>query len=104
MIRLPTHRPPTHPGTALLHDYLEPLGMTQKELAERLGITPAHVNEIIRGKRGITPETALRLERLFGTSAQSWLNGQIGWDLWHAMRTPKIKRVMAKIHPIKTAA
>jgi addiction module HigA family antidote len=104
MIRLPTHRPPTHPGTFLLHDYLEPLGMTQRECAKRLGITAAHLSELIHAKRAITPETALRLEKLFGTSAQFWLNGQLGWDLWHAMRAPKVQRIVKKIQPVKTAA
>jgi addiction module HigA family antidote len=93
MIRIPTHREPTHPGVRLLHDYLEPLAMTQKELAERIGVTAAHVNELIHAKRSMTPETALRLEKLFGTSAQSWLNAQLRWDLWHTMRAAKMQRV-----------
>ncbi len=100
MVRLPTHREPIHPGIRLLHDYLEPLQMTQKECALRLAITPAHLNEVIRGKRGVTPETALRLEKLFGTSALSWLNAQVRWDLWHAMHEPKIQKIIAKIQPV----
>jgi addiction module HigA family antidote len=74
--------------------------MTQRELAKRLGVTPAHVNELIHGKRSVTPETALRLEKLFGQSAQSWLNAQLRWDLWHAMRSTKVKKIIAKIHPL----
>jgi antitoxin HigA-1 len=81
---LPKNRPPTHPGEILLEDFLTPLGMTQTELAERIHVSFPRINEIVNGKRGITPDTALRLSRLFATTPEFWLNGQRNWDLWHA--------------------
>lgn len=88
MNRIPTHRPPTHPGEMLLEEFLVPLGMTQAELAGRIHVSYPRVNELIHGKRGLTPDTALRLGRLFGTSPEFWLNGQLAWDLYHAARSP----------------
>ena len=88
---LPTHREPTHPGEMLLEEFLEPLGMTQVELAERIRVSYPRVNEIVNKKRGVTPDTALRLSKLFGTSAEFWLNGQRNWDLWHALRSETAK-------------
>ena len=85
-VRLPAHRPPTAPGEMLRYEFLEPLGMTQVELARRIGVSYPRVNEIVKGKRGVTPDTALRLARLFGTTADFWLNAQLAWDLWHALR------------------
>ena len=82
---LPVNRPPTHPGEMLIEEFLNPLGMTQTELAERIHVSFPRVNEIVKGRRGITPDTALRLSRLFGTTPEFWLNGQRNWDLWHAM-------------------
>ena len=84
---LPKDRPPTHPGEMLLEEFLKPLGMNQTELAERIHVSYPRVNEIINGRRGVTPDTALRLSRLFGTSPEFWLNGQRNWDLWHALRS-----------------
>ena len=81
MDRLPTHRAPTHPGEMLTAELLEPLGMTQVELAERIHVPFQRVNRIVRRKRAVTPDTALRLSRLFGTSAEFWLNLQQAWDL-----------------------
>ncbi|HEX7051736.1 MAG TPA: HigA family addiction module antitoxin [Longimicrobiales bacterium] len=86
MVRVPTHRPPTHPGEMLLEEFLKPLGMTQTELAERIGVPFQRVNSLVNGKRGITPDTALRLSRAFGTSAGFWTNHQLRWDLFHAER------------------
>ena len=87
MLRIPKKlRPPT-PGEILLKDYLEPLGITQLAFAERIGVTPARLNEIIKGKRAITPDTALRLERVLGTSAGSWLNMQLILDLYDAQHS-----------------
>jgi addiction module HigA family antidote len=80
----------------LLEEFLKPLTMTQTELAERIGVPINRVNEIIKGKRGITVDTALRLERLFGMDAQFWLNLQLAWELYHAQRSPaarEIKRI-----------
>ncbi len=84
---LPAHGPPTHPGEMLLEEFLKPHGMTQMELAERIRVSYPRINEIINAKRGITPDTALRLSKLFGTTPEFWLNGQRNWDLWHAIRS-----------------
>jgi antitoxin HigA-1 len=83
---LPTNRPPTHPGEMLLEEYLNPRGLTQTEAAERMGIPLNRLNEVIRGKRGITADTALRLAKLLKTDALSWMNLQNAWDLWRAQR------------------
>ena len=72
---------PVHPGEVILHDYLEPLGMSQYALAKALGITQARLGEIVRGKRAISPDTALRLARYFGTSAEFWIGMQGQYDL-----------------------
>jgi len=93
MVRIPTHGPPTHPGTMLVEEFLKPLGMSQVELADRIGVSFPRVNELVHGKRGMTPDTALRLERLFGMEAQFWLNLQLTWDLYHAGRSPAAKAI-----------
>ena len=87
---LPTNRPPTHPGKMLLEEFLKPRALSQTEAAARMGIPLNRLNEIVRGKRGITADTALRLAKLLGTDAHSWLNLQNAWDLWHAQ--PAMKR------------
>jgi len=84
--RLPSHRAPTHPGEMLLEEFLKPMKLSQSEFAGHLGVSFPRLNEIIRGKRGVTPDTALRLERVLGMAADFWLGLQLDWDLWHAMR------------------
>jgi addiction module HigA family antidote len=94
--RLPRDRPPTHPGQMLQEEFLLPLAITQSELAVRLGVSFPRLNEIVRGKRGVTPDTALRLARVVGMSADFWLGLQQDWDLWHAIhsdRAAEIKRL-----------
>lgn len=81
---LPKKRKPTHPGEMLLEEFLNPMGLTQKQLAEHLGWTTAKLSEIIKGKRGLTAESALSLADAFGMEAEFWLNLQLNWDLWHA--------------------
>lgn len=96
MVRVPTHRPPTHPGEMLLEEFLKPLGLSQSELAERIGVSYPRVNELVHAKRGMTPDTALRLERLLGVEAEFWLNLQLTWDLYHAQHsrlTKDLKRI-----------
>jgi len=83
--RLPKHFPPTRPGEMLLEEFLKPLGISQSAFAIRLGVSFPRLNEIIRGKRSVTPDTALRLARVLGMSADFWLGLQQDWDLWHAM-------------------
>jgi len=93
MVRIPKNGPPTHPGEMLLEEFLKPLHMTQSDLAEKLGVSYPRVNELIHGKRGVTPDTALRLERLFGMEAQFWLNLQLAWDLYQLTHSPAARAV-----------
>lgn len=86
MIRIPTQRQPTHPGEMLLEEFLKPMGITQRELADGIHVPYQRINELINGKRGITPSTALRLERYLGMSAGFWMNLQQRWDLFHAFQ------------------
>jgi len=99
MPALPTHRSPPHPGEVLLEEFLKPLGISQTQLAEAMGASYPRVNELIHGKRGVTPDTALRLAKLFNTSAELWLNLQLAYDLWHARRSPEAKKV-SKLSPL----
>ena len=81
-----TRLEPVHPGEILKHDYMEPLALSSTTLAKAIGATPARINEIVRGRRGITAETALRLARYFNTDAQSWMNLQDRYELALAER------------------
>lgn len=87
MIRIPTHRTPTHPGEMLLEEFLGPMGITQRELANAINVPYQRVNQIINGRRGITPGTALRLAKVFGVSADFWMNIQLRWDLYFAKKS-----------------
>jgi addiction module HigA family antidote len=93
MVRIPTSGPSTHPGEMLLEEFLKPICMSQTELAAKIGVSYPRINELIHGKRGITPDTALRLEQLFGMEAQFWLNLQLAWDLYHLIHSPAAKRI-----------
>ena len=93
MVRIPSNGPPTHPGEMLLEEFLKPLGMSQAELAGKLGVSYPRINELIHGKRGVTPDTALRLEQLFGMEAQFWLNLQLAWDLYRVIHSPAARRI-----------
>lgn len=87
MIRIPTHRAPTHPGEMLLEEFLIPIGLTQRELAEAIHVPYQRINEIVNGRRGMTPSTALRLAKYFPVSADFWMNLQLRWDLYHAQQS-----------------
>ncbi|HEX5435864.1 MAG TPA: HigA family addiction module antitoxin [Gemmatimonadaceae bacterium] len=100
--RLPTDVPPTHPGEMLLEEFLKPLGISQSAFAIRLGVSFPRVNEIIRGKRSVTPDTALRLARVTGMSAEFWLGLQMDWDLWHALRSAEAREI-ARLSPLPRA-
>ncbi len=95
--KLPKNRAPTHPGEMLELEFLEPMGISQSKFARHLGWTHAKVNELIRGKRGITPESALCLADALGTSAELWLNLQRDFDLWHAEREHKAVKPLKKV-------
>ncbi len=86
---LPKNRPPVHPGEVLAEEFLKPMGISQLRFASHLGWPYARVNEIINGKRGVTPETALAFADVFGTTADLWLNLQQNYELWFAQQKHK---------------
>lgn len=102
MVRIPTHRPPPHPGELLREEFLKPLGLTQTELAAAIDVPFQRVNDLVNGRRGITPDTALRFAKLFRTTPDLWLNMQRACDLYDAYR--KGSDVLKKIKPIKKVA
>ncbi|MCC5639704.1 HigA family addiction module antidote protein [Nostoc sp. CHAB 5844] len=85
-MRMPKYRPPTHPGEILLKDFLEPLAISQAELAQAIHVPYQRINELVNGKRGVTPSTALRLAKFLGNSAEFWLNLQQNWELYHVFK------------------
>lgn len=99
-LRIPKDRAPTPPGEMLLEEFLKPLGMTQTDLATRIRVPYVRVNEVINGKRRITPSTALRLAKAFGTSPEFWLNGQLASDLYRTINDEKEIEELARIEPI----
>lgn len=94
---------PPHPGETIREDYLVPLNMSVSGLAKRLRITPARLNEIVRGERSVTADTALRLARYFGTSAQFWMNLQSLYDLRTAERKARGK-IERQVAPMQLAS
>src|SRR5579859_768147 len=99
---LPTHRPRTHPGEMLLKEFLEPLGISQAEAAKRMRVPFQRLNGIVRGRRGVSADTALLLEALTRWDAEIWLSLQAKWDLWHALRA-RGRRPRVKSLPTATA-
>ena len=97
--RLPTHRPPTHPGEMLLEEFLRPLGITQSAFAHRIGVSYPRLNELINGRRGVTIDTALRLSHVLGTTPELWLNLQQSWDLWHAINGQQAQEIQ-RLEPL----
>lgn len=100
--RLPRHRPPTPPGEMLLEEFLRPLGVSQSAFAIHLGVSFPRLNEIIHGKRAVTPDTALRLERVLGMPADFWLGLQTDCDLWQAMNGREAAAI-ARLQPFRNA-
>jgi len=101
--RLPNNRPPTHPGEMLLEEFIKPFNITQTKLAQKLGVSYPRLNEIIKGRRSVTPDTALRLSQVLGMSADFWLGLQQDWDLWHAMNSPKAAEIK-QLQPLTMSA
>jgi addiction module HigA family antidote len=97
MVRVPTNRTPTHPGEMLLKEFLNPMGISQKDLADNIQVPYQRVNEIVNGRRGITPSTALRLAKFFDMSADFWMNLQLRWDLYFAQQDEN--KILNSIHP-----
>ena len=91
----PTHRVPSHPGEILREEFLAPLGQTQVALAKLIGVPLQRVNELVRGRRGVTPETAWLLSQALATTPEFWLNLQAAYDLARskpARRVPRLRR------------
>lgn len=101
MVRVPTHREPTHPGEMLLEEFLKPMGLSQQDLARAIRVPYQRVNELINRRRGITPATALRLARFFGNSPGFWMHLQLRWDLYRAQAAEA--SVIRKIRPVRAA-
>jgi antitoxin HigA-1 len=98
---LPKHRPPTHPGEMLLKEFLEPAGVTQAEAAKRIHVPFQRLNAIVRGRRAVSADTAIRLEALTRMDAGFWLRLQSDWDLWHALRK---RRRPLRVKPVAASA
>jgi addiction module HigA family antidote len=92
---------PTHPGEMLREDFLPDYGLTISSFAKALGVSRQSVNELLRKRRAVSPEMALRLSRLFGNTPEFWLNAQRAVDLWEAER--KIKTKVERISPLDAA-
>ena len=104
-MRLPTHRPPIHPGEILREEFLKPLQLSQADAARRLHIPLNRLNELILGKRGMTSDTALRLADLFQVPPELWMNLQkASWDSWHAIQARRARGEATLIRPIAKAS
>ena len=103
MIRVPKYRPPTHPGEMLLEEFLIPMELTQRQLAEAIHVPYQRINEIINGKRGITPSTALRLGKFFGMTAAFWMNLQLRWDLYYAQESEQEELAQIQTRQLETS-
>ncbi len=101
-MRLPTNRSPVHPGEILREEFMKPLGMTQKELSQRIGVSRSHISKVLSCRKGVGADLALRLSRLFGTSSELWLNGQMAWDMWY-LRHGEIAYELEAIEPVRFA-
>lgn len=101
IMRIPTDRQPTHPGEMLREEFLIPMNLTQKELADSIQVPYQRINEIVAGKRGVTPSTALRLAKYFGMSADFWLNLQTKFDLYLAQK--KEKQILGRIRQMSNS-
>ena len=91
---IPRNRIPSHPGAILVDQYLRPLGLTQVEFASHIGVSVQRVNEIVRGKRGVTPDTAWLFAQAFDTTPEFWLNLQAMHDLARMKPKRRIRRIM----------
>jgi len=99
MVRVPTDREPTHPGEVLREEFLLPMKITQQQLADAIHVSFQRINELVNGKRGVTPSTSLRLSRFFEVPEDFWMNLQVRWDLYRAKR--KEQAILDEIKPAK---
>jgi len=100
---MPEKLPTLHPGEVLLEEFLKPMGISQNRLAREISVPPRRINEIVLRKRAISPDTALRLARYFGTSERFWLGLQVDFDL-EAVRDQLSDRLDREVKPIASAA
>ena len=100
---LTTQRKPVGAGEILLEEFMEPLGLSQTRLAEVTGLPRKHINELCQGRRAVTADTALILARVFGNTAEFWLNTQRRTDLWEALHTPKRLDRIERAQPLPRA-
>jgi addiction module HigA family antidote len=100
---LTTTRRPASVGEILVEEFMEPMGLTQGALAEAMGVPRKHVNELCNGRRAITVPTALILARVFGNSADFWLNTQRRGDLWEALNSPRERERIERARPLTAA-
>lgn len=98
-----TNRKPTTVGEILTAEFLDPMELSQTDLARAMGVQTRLVNELCRDRRALTADTALMLARVFGNSAQFWLNIQQATDLWEAMHDEKRRRRVERAHPLQAA-
>ena len=101
---LATTRKPAGVGEILVEEFLGPMGLTQAALAEAMGVPRKHVNELCNDRRSVTAATALILARVFGNSAEFWLNIQRRSDLWNVMHSPRERERIERARPVKSAA
>jgi|SRR5271165_7274420 len=101
---LMTRRKPASVGEVLIEEFMEPLGLTQGDLAEAMVVPRKHVNELCNDRRTITADTALMLARVFGNSADFWLNAQRRNDLWEAMHSPERRKRIERARRVRPAA
>src|SRR5438876_6701650 len=101
---LKTKRKPARIVEILIQEFMKPLGPTQVDLAEAMGVPRKHVNELCNDRRAITADTALMLARVFGNSADFWLNVQRRNDLWQALHSPERRQRIERARPVRTAA
>lgn len=100
MVRIPTHRSPTHPGEMLLDEFLNPMGLTQRQLADAIHVPYQRINDIVNGRRSVSQSTALRLAKFFNMSPEFWMNLQLRWDMYFAQQ--KENAILKKIAPLHT--
>ena len=100
MVRIPTHRQPTHPGEMLLEEFLNPMQLTQRDLADAIHVPYQRINDIVNERRSVTPSTALRLGKFFNMPAEFWMNLQIRWDMYFAQQAEM--SVLKTIEPLQT--
>ena len=101
MVRVSTDRAPIHAGEILLEEFLNPMELTQRDLADAIDVPYQRVNELVNARRGVTPSTALRLAKFFGTTPGYWLNFQLRWDLYHAQKEEEdaLKKIRRRPRP-----